>query len=107
MNDSKPYDALKDYVMRGTGFTDGKKRVREYFATHEDIKDRTSFIKNEFGTGGFGIPCDKPYTLHCGYHDAKGHRLQYYDAEMNEVVERYTHRQVAKKIDELIANNEY
>lgn len=107
MSDTKTYDALRIYLLRGTGFIDGKKRIREYFAAHDNIKDRAEFVKQEFGTGGFGMPCNEPYILYAGDHGAKGHTLRYYDADMNEVTEHYTHRQVVKKIDELIADGVY
>ena len=76
-----PPDYIKQVVLRGTGFVDGKKRVYNICKTEFVKSERVRLIKNEFGTGGAGWPLEG-YGLH-GYDtfQAKGIRFQWRDEE--------------------------
>lgn len=41
---------LFDY---GSGFQDGKQRIYEFFIKNSDLKERTKFLKKEYGIGGY------------------------------------------------------
>lgn len=46
-------EALRQEIMRGTGFVGGKFRVSEYYAEHQPSREQfAAFLKNEYGTGG-------------------------------------------------------
>lgn len=76
-----PPDYIKQVVLRGTGFVDGKKRVYNICKTEFVKSERVNRIKKEFGTGGAGWPLEG-YGLH-GYDtfQAKGIRFQWRDEE--------------------------
>ena len=76
-----PSDYIRQVVLRGTGFVDGKKRVYNICKTEYVKSERVKRIKAEFGTGGAGWPLEG-YGLH-GYDtfQAKGIRFQWRDEE--------------------------
>ena len=47
-------DELDDmFIKRGSGISDGKLRIYLYFKEHTDKKERTDFLKNEYGVSGY------------------------------------------------------
>ena len=47
-------DELDDlFIKRGSGISDSKLRIYLYFKEHTDKKERTDFLKNEYGIGGY------------------------------------------------------
>lgn len=45
------YENVEKELLSGTGFTDGKFRVYEFFINNSDRKDRIKFISREYGEG--------------------------------------------------------
>jgi N12 class adenine-specific DNA methylase len=76
-----PEEYVKQTVLRGTGFVEGKTRVCKIFETEIDAATRAKLIKKEYGQGGAGWPLEG-YGLH-GYDTfhGQGIRFQWRDAE--------------------------
>ena len=53
-----PEEYVKQTVLRGTGFVEGKTRVCKIFETEIDAATRAKLIKKEYGQGGAGWPLD-------------------------------------------------
>ena len=85
----------------------GKKRIVDFFAENENLTDRASFLKKEYGVGGFGMHCDKPFIIHDGWSDAKGCSCQYYNENMENIKVEITYTELAKTISEMIADDRY
>ena len=103
----KPLEAL---ALRGTGFVDGMKRVKEYFATENSITQKAKFLKNEYGMGGFGSPRKKPCYIHSMKtfgHNVNGISFEYYDENMNDIKATCTWEELAKVITEMIIKGKY
>ena len=47
-------DEIDKLFTRGSGFDRGKIRIYLYFKEHTNTKERIDFLKNEYGTGGYG-----------------------------------------------------
>ncbi len=60
-----PEEYVRQVVLRGTGFENGRRRVCEIFETETEPATRAKRIKQEYGQGGAGWPIDG-YGLH-GY----------------------------------------
>ena len=56
-------EALRFEINRGSGFSEGKKRIYEFFKSHGETKERASFLKKEYGISGGGM---------IGYHRSTG-----------------------------------
>lgn len=64
-------DEINADLARGSGFSQGKGRIFDYFNETHSTKDRADFLKNEFGTGGHSHALSG--ATHSGQnHDAKG-----------------------------------
>ena len=101
-----PHDYIREVILRGTGFENGKKRVCEIFKTELSGAERIKKIKKEYGQGGAGWPLDG-YGLH-GYDTfhGKGLRFQWRDAE-GEKEGYVSWRNIEKEIGLLILTGEY
>lgn len=63
------YTALHDEIMRGTGFQDGKFRVKQFYDEKKPTnKEFADFLKNEHGTGGHSNDGEVKFVDH----DSKG-----------------------------------
>ncbi len=89
------------FVKHGSGVSEGKYRIYSFFLNNEDSKERISFLKNEYGIGGYG------YTGYSENHDAKGivfkreHEKKIYDTV------NLSWSNVSKRIENLIQSNRY
>ena len=101
------FNPIEEFAKRGSGFSDGEKRIVAFFSEHESITDRAEFLKKEYGMGGFGMPCDKPFIIHDGWSDAKGCKCQYFNESMENIEVSISYSQLAKAIDTLIKENRY
>ena len=101
-----PPEYVKEVVLRGTGFENGRKRVCEIFQTEIDAGTRAQRIKKEYGQGGAGWPIDG-YGLH-GYDSfhAQGLRFQWRDEE-GEHEGYVSWKNIEKEIGLLIMTGEY
>lgn len=92
-------DAL--LIRRGSGIENGKYRIYTYFSNPHTDKEKIDFLKNEYGTGGFGSDGDSEM------HDSKG--IEYsrgiIGRPYDKVKQSWT--QVMHRIEKLIAENRY
>jgi hypothetical protein len=49
---------IDDCLYRGSGFVDGKKRIKALYKSCIQPTDRANRIKKEYGIGGCGSPLD-------------------------------------------------
>lgn len=89
---------LDKELLRGSNFGNGKKRI--FAACKEDttIKEKASFLKEEYGIGGYSAP-GMPYMVS---YDSRG-------IELRSETERrsWNWLQVAERIASLIASGSY
>ena len=67
---------IDDCLCRGSGFVDGKKRIKALYKFCIQPTDRANRIKKEYGIGGWGSPLDGD-GLHGADYDAKGIKIEY------------------------------
>ena len=93
--------AAIDYVLaRGSGVSEGKMRIYEQFQKQEAADKNTTFLKNEYGIGGYSDPI--PESGYWEQHDGKGIELRKGDLKV-----LLPWNKVAKRIGELIAADRY
>lgn len=90
---------IKEDLLRGSGFQEGKFRIYYFFKNNGSSKDRIPFLKDEYGVGGHSAFGENKYTQ---MHDAKG--LRFY-SDNDDVLLPW--KNVAERLDLLIASNEY
>lgn len=85
---------INDLLLRGSGFSGGKKRIYDFFLAEKDEAKRAEMLKNEYGTGGSsGIDgCHDDYS-------AKGYRVSNWNTG-EEILLSW--RNVAERIGKLI-----
>ena len=92
-------DVFTQEVKRGSGFAEGKKRIKEAVAECKgNIHSLASFLRKEYGIGGWCGP-NMPKVDY----NSKG----FWVGMTFEDKDFYTWEQVAQKILELIARNDY
>ncbi len=90
-------------LASGSGFANGKERIAAYYTEHHSAKERTAFLKQEYGTGG------QSWTFQDGSngfldYDASGVKLRSYP---NGQEQRLKWPEVEKRIHVLIATGQY
>lgn len=95
-------DEIDENLKRGSGFSDGKKRIYEFFTEKHDLKEQADFLKNEYGVGG------SSHALSAAreggeWHDAKG--IKYNKGNAKEILLSWSN--VARRINDLIKKNIY
>ncbi|OUN67530.1 hypothetical protein B5G12_13980, partial [Faecalibacterium sp. An58] len=90
-------------LASGSGFANGKERIAAYYAEHHSAKERTAFLKQEYGTGG------QSWTFQDGSngfldYDARGIKLRSYPKGQEQ---RLKWSEVEKRIHVLIATGQY
>ncbi len=90
-------------LASGSGFEHGKERIAAYYAENYSAKERTAFLKQEYGTGG------RSWTFQDGSsgfldYDASGIKLRSYP---NGQEQRLKWPAVEKRIHVLIATGQY
>ena len=90
-------------LASGSGFENGKARIIAYYAENHSAKERTAFLKQEYGTGG------RSWTFQDGSngfldYDASGVKLRSYP---NGQEQRLKWPEVEKRIHVLIATGKY
>ena len=101
-----PHDYIREVLLRGSGFSHGKRRIYGIFDSISDPGERVKRIKKEYGQGGAGWPIDG-YGLH-GYdnYHGKGLRFQWRDEEGEK--EGYLNwNAVERELNVLIMTGEY
>lgn len=95
-------DEIDVSLSGGSGFSDGKKRIYEFFTQNHDSKEKTEFLKNEYGTGGRS-PALSGASGSSENHDYKG--IKYQKKNCEDIT--LTWERVSKRIDELISKEIY
>ena len=90
-------------LASGSGFANGKERIAAYYTEYHSAKERTAFLKQEYGTGG------QSWTFQDGSngfldYDARGVKLRSYP---NGQEQRLKWPEVEKRIHVLIATGQY
>lgn len=95
-------DEIDESLKRGSGFSDGKKRIYEFFTKKHDLKEQADFLKNEYGVGGSSHALSA--ARESGeWHDAKG--IKYNKGNAKEMLLSWSN--VARRINDLIKKNRY
>lgn len=95
-------DEIDENLKRGSGFSDGKKRIYEFFTKKHDLKEQADFLKNEYGVGGSSHALSA--AKESGeWHDVKG--IKYNKGNAKEIQLSWSN--VARKINDLIKKNRY
>lgn len=95
-------DEIEENLKRGSGFSDGKKRIYEFFTEKHDLKEQADFLKNEYGVGGSSHALSA--ARESGeWHDAKG--IKYNKGNAKEILLSWSN--VARRINDLIKKNRY
>lgn len=100
------FNPLETLALRGTGFRNGMKRVFDYFSENHTIKEKASFLKKEYGIGGFCSPIKKPCYIH-SMSTFNNVVFSYYDENMNDIESRCSWEELAKVITEMIIKGAY
>nr|WP_277260962.1 SNF2-related protein [Peptoniphilus lacrimalis] len=95
-------DEIDENLKRGSGFSDGKKRIYEFFTKKHDLKEQADFLKNEYGVGGSSHALSAARES-SEWHDAKG--MKYNKGNAKEIQLSWSN--VARKINDLIKKNRY
>lgn len=95
-------DEIDENLKRGSGFSDGKKRIYEFFTKKHDLKEQADFLKNEYGVGGSSHALSAARES-VEWHDAKG--MKYNKGNAKEIQLSWSN--VARKINDLIKKNRY
>lgn len=92
---------IRQALLKGSGFSNGKNRIYDYFSKENDLKKQAEFLKNEYGVGGWtgAIPGNFYSQLD---HNAKGITIDNDHKKVN-----LSWIEVAKIIKELVNNNLY
>ena len=95
-------DEIDEALAAASGIEGSKSRIYEYFTADHTSKEKTDFLKREYGTGGRSHAVSRsPHSSED--HDSKGIKLRKGDAEAGVL----SWSIVAKRIDALIAHNRY
>lgn len=95
-------DEIDENLKRGSGFSDGKKRIYEFFTKKHDLKEQADFLKNEYGVGGSSHALSAARESD-EWHDAKG--IKYNKGNAKEILLSWSN--VARRINDLIKKNRY
>lgn len=72
------YSPVKDFILMGTNFKNGKERIFAFFTQNHTNKEKVAFLKEAYGIGGFN--CDKkiPCSIYSADWNASGINLKFY-----------------------------
>lgn len=94
-------DEIDNLFTRGSGYDRGKIRIYLYFQEHTDKKERIAFLKNEYGTGGYGG------GIFSESHDAKGIVFSRSDILSPLAKVNVSWNQAERRIDSIIKSGKY
>ena len=95
-------DEIREALSHGSGFSEGKQRIADFFEQNRNTSDRANFLKNEYGIGGRSHAVSQSpgsYEDHSG----KGIKLRKRDCQDVEL----SWVSVVKRIDSLIKQGRY
>lgn len=95
-------DEINADLSKGSSFSNGKNRIYNYFNETHSTKEKSDFLKDEYGNGGYSHALSgSSYSQQD--HDAKG--IVYKKKNCETVKLNWT--QVTHRIEDLILNNQY
>lgn len=94
-------DEINKLLRGGSQFSEGKYRIYTFFTEHSDLQERIKFLKEEYGTGGYGNGNDHEN------HDAKGLSFSHGNGLEPYAKVFLKWNDIAKRIDTLIKTNAY
>ena len=108
-NKAEEFNSLKALALCGTRVRGGMKRIKDYFLENHNLREKVAFLKNEYGTGGFGSPTKKPCYIHdmCTATSQKLIEYEYYDEDMQDIKKYCSWVDLANVITEMVEHNEY
>ena len=99
-------DEIDGFLGRGGAYSDGRLRIYSYFLQHEDLKERTRFIQDEYGTGGCSHALYGADQSHANY-DGKGLKLERGSIMKPDAKVLLNWSQVAKRTGFLMEQNRF
>ncbi len=94
-------DEKDKLLTMGSGVADGKFRIEKFFSEEHTAKEKSDFLKNEYGIGGTGRSGFNTW------HDSKGLRYTKDALSSNDCEVLMKWNEVAKRIDVLIEEGKY
>lgn len=108
LNETKEkFNPIAAYALKGSGFSHGKERIREFFVQNSKKSERIAFLKKEYGVGGFGFATNEPCVVHRGDSNAKGHQIEYNDESDNSFIMKISYAELENEISRLIQCGKY
>lgn len=95
-------DEMDENFRRGSGISDGKKRIYNFFNENNSLQERAEFLKKEYGTGGHSHALSSARGS-SEWHDAKGMKLE--KENCGDIFLNWN--QAAKRIQTLIESDRY
>ena len=95
-------DEMDENLRRGSGISDGKKRIYNFFNENKSLQERAEFLKKEYGTGGHSHALSGARGS-SEWHDAKGMKLE--KENCGDIFLNWN--QAAKRIQTLIESDKY
>ncbi|KYM37606.1 helicase [Fusobacterium necrophorum subsp. funduliforme] len=95
-------DEMDENLRRGSGISDGKKRIYNFFNENKSLQERAEFLKKEYGTGGHTHALSGARGSG-EWHDAKGIKLE--KENCKDIFLNWN--QAAKRIQNLIESDRY
>ncbi|EHI54772.1 hypothetical protein HMPREF9333_02061 [Johnsonella ignava ATCC 51276] len=95
-------DEMDENLRRGSGISDGKKRIYNFFNENNSLQERAEFLKKEYGTGGHSHALSGARGS-SEWHDAKGMKLE--KENCGDIFLNWN--QAAKRIQTLIESGRY
>ena len=95
-------DEMDENLRKGSGISDGKKRIYNFFNENNSLQERADFLKKEYGTGGHSHALSGARGS-SEWHDAKGMKLE--KENCGDIFLNWN--QAAKRIQTLIESDRY
>ena len=97
-------DDIDVVLLDGSGYSEGKQRIIDYFFEHSSNSERAAFLKDEYGIGGGTVYFSKDRT---GFqnHNSKG--IDIFQKGFGDEPIKLTWSNAAKRIGELIESGQY
>ncbi len=95
-------DEIREALSHGSGFSEGKHRIADFFEQNRNTSDRANFLKNEYGIGGRSHAVSQSSGSYED-HGGKGIKLRKRDCQDVEL----SWVSVVKRIDSLIKQGRY
>lgn len=92
---------IKYSLLSGSGFSNGKDRIYEFFLSHSSNKERVDFLKKEFGIGGGTVvfPNDS--------HGYRNFNASHYEVEHDGITIKVSWSKVSNLFSQMIDSGEF